>query len=207
MPSGLLICSCYVHFHGLTKLTSGELLLAAEMSLPVNVEESKPEECKADQNCASAADVESPSSQVDSCLKSMDVDNDTESNLKLLSGSLEEKEEIGIGKLTDKEVDFLPVVVVDNQRESNSEVNDDSHEDQTDTKKQQSGDLKSFKAEGTEEPDEESDCYILENSQPLGNGDTEKKIGNIALSLKKGEASRLRVSPRLTKGTQVPVPC
>ncbi|KAL0742189.1 hypothetical protein Bca4012_083702 [Brassica carinata] len=179
---------------------NGELLLAAEMSLPVDVEESKPEECKAYQNCASA-DAESPSSQVDSCLKSMDIDNDTESNLKLLSGSLEEKEEIGIEKLTDKEVDFLPVVLVDSQRESNSEVNDDSHDDKTDTKRQQSGYLKSFKAEGTDEPDEKSDCYILKNSQPDENGGTEKKIGNKALSLKKGVASRLRVSPRLIQGS------
>lgn len=73
---------------------SGELLLR---SLPGDVEESKPAEGKADQNWASA-DVESHCYQVDSCLESMDVDNDTESNLKLLSGSLEEKEEIGIGK-------------------------------------------------------------------------------------------------------------
>ncbi|KAJ4873559.1 Uncharacterized protein Rs2_44735 [Raphanus sativus] len=72
----------------------GELLLR---SLPGDVEESKPAEGKADQNWASA-DVESHCYQVDSCLESMDVDNDTESNLKLLSGSLEEKEEIGIGK-------------------------------------------------------------------------------------------------------------
>lgn len=94
LASDLLICSCYVHSHGLTKLTSGELLLR---SLPGDVEESKPAEGKADQNWASA-DVESHCYQVDSCLESMDVDNDTESNLKLLSGSLEEKEEIGIGK-------------------------------------------------------------------------------------------------------------
>ncbi|XP_018483208.2 uncharacterized protein LOC108854198 [Raphanus sativus] len=167
---------------------NGELLLAAEMSLPVHTEESKPEDC-------ASADVESHCYQVDSGLKSMD--NDTESNLKLLSGSLEEKEEIGIGKIAaDKEVDFLPVVVVDNQRESNSGVNDDSHEDQTDTKRQQNGDLKSsgVEAKGTEEPDEDSDCYILENSQPLGNGGTEKKIGNKV-------ASRLRVSPRLIQGS------
>ncbi|KAJ0234447.1 Acyl-CoA N-acyltransferase with RING/FYVE/PHD-type zinc finger protein [Hirschfeldia incana] len=180
---------------------NGELLLAAEMSLSADVEESKPEECKAGQNCASA-DVESHCYQVDSGLKSMDVDNDKESNLKLLTGSLEEKEEIGIGKLTDKAVDFLPVAVVDSQRESNSGVNDDSHEDQTGTKRLQSGDLKSsgVNAEGTEEPDEVSDCYIIENSQPLGNGGSEKKIGNKALSLKKGVTSRLRVSPRLIQG-------
>ncbi|KAL0669523.1 hypothetical protein Bca4012_032227 [Brassica carinata] len=180
---------------------NGELLLAAEMSLPVDVEETKPEECKDELDCGTA-DAESPSYQVDSCMKSMDVVkgvNDTDLNLK----SLEEKEETGTGKLTDEEVDLLPVVVVDNQRESNSGVNDDSHEDQTDRKRQQSGDLKSSgaKAEGTEEPDEESDCYIIENSQPLGNGGTEKKSGNKALSLKKGVASRLRVSPRLIQGS------
>ena len=201
LPSDLLICSCYVHFHGLTKLTSGELLLAAEMSLPVDVEETKPEECKDELDCGTA-DAESPSYQVDSCLKSMDVVkgvNDTDLILK----SLEEKEEIGTGKLTDKEVDLPHVVVVHNQRESNLGVNDVTHEDQTDRKRQQSGDLKSsgVKAEGTEEPDEESDCFIIENSQPLGNGGTEKKIGSKALSLKKGVASRLRVSPRLIQGS------
>ncbi|CAN7058548.1 unnamed protein product [Brassica rapa subsp. trilocularis] len=180
---------------------NGELLLAAEMSLPVDVEETKPEECKDELDCGTA-DAESPSYQVDSCLKSMDVVkgvNDTDLNLK----SLEEKEEIGTGKLTDKEVDLPHVVVVDNQRESNLGVNDVTHEDQTDRKRQQSGDLKSsgVKAEGTEEPDEESDCFIIENSQPLGNGGTEKKIGSKALSLKKGVASRLRVSPRLIQGS------
>ncbi|CAH8298141.1 unnamed protein product [Eruca vesicaria subsp. sativa] len=185
---------------------NGKLLLAAEMSQPVvDVEETKPEESKDEQNCETA-DAESPSYQVDSCLKSIDVEkevNDTDLSLKLLSGSLEEKGEIGMGKLANKDVDFLHVVAVNNQREFYSGLgvnDDDSHADKPDTERQGSGDLKS--SGGTEEEaDEESDCYIIENSQPFGNGGAEKKIGNKALALKKGVASRLRVLPRLIQGS------
>lgn len=191
------------------------MLLAPERSLPVDVEETEPEESKDsahEQICAAAA-VEPTSDPVDSCLKSMNVveegDNDADSNLKLLNRSLEEKEEI-IGKLTDRDVDSLPDVS-DNQRESNSGVADDSHApaDQTDTKGPESGDLEDktrskLKAEDTKELDDQSDCCIVEESQPLGNnGGTEKKIHKKALVLNTGVASRLRVSPRSWRPSRV----
>lgn len=189
------------------------MLLAPERSLPVEAEETEPEE----KNCA-AADVEPTSDPVESCLKSMNVveggDNDADSNLKLLNGSFDEKEEI-IGKLTDRDVDSLPEVS-DNQRESNSGVADDSHApaDQTDTKGPESGDLEvktrlsddssKLKAEDTKELDDQSDCCIIEQSQPLGNnGGTEKKIRKKALVLNTGVASRLRVSPRSWRPSRV----
>lgn len=50
-------------------------------------------------------------------------------DIDLILKFLEEKEEIGIGKLIDKEVDFFYVVVVYNQREFNLGVNDVIYED------------------------------------------------------------------------------
>ncbi|CAA7041806.1 unnamed protein product [Microthlaspi erraticum] len=204
------------------KIANGEKLLAPERSLPVDVEETKPEESKDsthEQKCA-AADVEPTSDPVDSCLKSMNVveegDNDADSNLKLLNGSFEEKEE-RIGKLTDKDVDSLPETS-DNQRESNSGVADDSHTpaDQTDTKGPESGELEDktrlsddsskVKAdEDSKELDDQSDCCIVEQSQPLGgnSGGTEKTIRKKALVLNTGVASRLRVSPRSWRPSRV----
>lgn len=178
------------------------------MSLHVDVEENKPEESKDsahERNCATA-DVEPPSYPVDSCLKSMNLetgDNDTESSLKLLNGSLEEKKEIG--KLTDKDADSLPDVV-DNKRESNSEVADDSHADQTDTKRRESSDLEDktpLSDDGNggkaEESDQQPVCYIIDHPEPLGNGGTEKEIDNKALARKKEVTSRLRASSRLVQ--------
>lgn len=191
-------------FCRLTKPTSGYLLLAPEKSMHVDIDEDKPEESKDsaahERNCA-AADVKSPSYPVDSCLKLMNVEKrekDMESNLKLLNGYLEEKEEIG--KLTDKEVDSLPDVV-DNQREYNIGVADDSHADKADSKRQESDDLEDKTplsddggAVKAEESDEQPDCYIIEHSS---NGGAEKEIDKKGLGRKKGVASRIRVSRRL----------
>ncbi|CAH2079556.1 unnamed protein product [Thlaspi arvense] len=157
--------------------SNGDLPLAPAMSVPVDVEETK------------------------LCVKSMDVDeadnNVAESNPKLLNVSLEEKDEIG--KLTDKD-ESLPDVV-DNQRESNLGVADDSHADQTGTKRQESGDLEDKTPSGVnaEVAEESDDCYIIEQPQRLGNGGTEKKIDNKTLALKKQVPSKLRASPRLNQ--------
>ncbi|VVB01558.1 unnamed protein product [Arabis nemorensis] len=184
--------------------SNGYSLLAPEKSMHVDVDEDKPEESKDSaahwRNCATA-DVKSPSYPVDSCLKLMNVEErekDTESNLKLLNGYLEEKEEIG--KLTDKEVDSLPDVV-DNQRESNTGMADGSRADKGDSKRQESDDLEDKTplsddsgAVKAEESDDQPDCYIVEHS---GNGGTEKEINKKSLARKKGVASRIRVSRRL----------
>ncbi|KAL1198007.1 Increased DNA methylation 1 [Cardamine amara subsp. amara] len=168
--------------------SNGSLPLAPEMSLPVDVEETKPEESKdsADERNR-ATDVESSSMNVE------EGDNDTESNLKLPNKDLEKKEEIG--NLTVKDVDSLPDEV------------DDSQADQTDTKRKDTGDLEDKtllsdddaggKAEDTEESDEQSDCIIIDNPQPLSNGGTGKAIDNKNLALKREVTSTLRVSPRL----------
>ncbi|XP_024007124.1 uncharacterized protein LOC18012680 isoform X1 [Eutrema salsugineum] len=174
--------------------SNGDLPLATEMSVPVDVEETKPEESKdsaEELNCATA-DAESPSYPVDSCLKSMSVEEgdnkDTESNLQLLNGSLEEKEDTDVGSFPN---------VADNQRDPNSGVADDSHSDQTDTKRQESdsledktplsNDSRGVRAEVTQESDQQPDCYIIE----------EKKIDDNTLSVKKEVPSRLRASSRL----------
>ncbi|KAG7543533.1 Zinc finger FYVE/PHD-type [Arabidopsis thaliana x Arabidopsis arenosa] len=177
--------------------SNGLVLLAPEMTLPVDVEENKPEESKDsahERNCATA-DVESSSYPVDSCLKLTNVeegDNETE-NLKLFNRSGEEKEEIR--KLTDIDINSLPDEV------------DDSHADQTDIERHESGDLEDKKplsddgcggkAEGTEESNQQPDCTIVDHSQPLGNGCTGEEIVNKNLTLKREVTTTLRASPRL----------
>ncbi|EFH44731.1 PHD finger family protein [Arabidopsis lyrata subsp. lyrata] len=135
------------------------------------------------------------SSNVDSCLKLRNVeegDNGTE-NLKLFNESVEEKEEIR--KLTDIDINSLPDEV------------DDSHADQTDIKRHESGDLEDKtplsddgcggKAEGTEESDQQPDYNMIDHSQPLGNGGTGEEIVNKNLTLKREVTTTLRTSPRL----------
>lgn len=147
-----------------------------------------------ERNCATA-DVESSSYPVDSCLKLRNVeegDNGTE-NLKLFNESVEEKEEIR--KLTDIDINSLPDEV------------DDSHADQTDIKRHESGDLEDKtplsddgcggKAEGTEESDQQPDYNMIDHSQPLGNGGTGEEIVNKNLTLKREVTTTLRTSPRL----------
>lgn len=177
---------------------NGLVLLAPEMTLPVDVEENKPEESKDsahERNCATAG-VESPSNPVDSCLKLTYVeegDNDRESNLKLLDGSVEEKEDTK--KLTDIDINSLPDEV------------DDSHADQSDTKEQEIDDKEDKtplsddgcegKAEGTKESNQQPDSNKVDNSQPLGNGGTGEELGNRTLALKREVTPTLRASPRL----------
>ncbi|CAN8323494.1 unnamed protein product [Cochlearia groenlandica] len=176
--------------------SKGYLLLAPETSPCVDVEETKPEEESKDSAHEPTADVESPAYPVDSCLKSTNAKegDDTESDLKLLNGPLEEKkEEKRI--LTDKD-DNDPLA--DNQTESNPEVADDSYPEETCTKRlEDKVPLSGEDCRGKSE-DEQPDCYVIE-----GKG-VDKKTSEVKKQI---VTSRLRASSRLCRKSRTNKEC